>query len=57
MIGPSVFPDSNTKGLTRGLVFKMLGAIPECLVLQYFQIQVLKDWQGGGTMPLMSHAL
>ena len=38
MLGPSVFPDSNTEGLARGRVFRMLGPIPECLVLQYFRI-------------------
>ena len=40
MLGPSVFPDSNTEGLARGRVFRMLGPIPECLVLQYIQIQI-----------------
>ena len=35
MLGPSVFPDSNSEGLARG---RMLGPRPECLVLQYFQI-------------------
>ena len=40
ILGPSVFPDSNTEGLAWGRVFRMLGPIPECLVLQYFQIQI-----------------
>ena len=43
MGGPSVLPDSSTEGLARGRVFRILGPIPECLVLQYFQIQILKD--------------
>ena len=43
MLGPSVFPDSNTEEMARGQVFRMLGSIPECLVLQYFKIQILKD--------------
>ena len=39
MLRPSVFPDSNTEGLARQRVFRMFGPIPECLVLQYLQIQ------------------
>ena len=38
MLGPSVFPDSSTEGLAKGRVFRMLGPIPECLVLQCFQM-------------------
>ena len=34
MLGPSEYPAY----LARGRVIKMLGPIPECLVLQYFQI-------------------
>ena len=39
MLGPSVFSDSSTEGLARGRVFRMLSPIPECLVLQCFQIK------------------
>ena len=46
MLGPSVFPDQNTEGLARGQVFRMLGSLPECLVLQYLQIQVLELGRG-----------
>ena len=42
---PSVYPAY----LARGQVIRMLGPIPECLVLQYFEIQILKDWEGGGS--------
>ena len=55
MLGPSVFPDSNTEGLARGRVFRMLGPISECLVLQYLQIQILRISKGAGLQNVRSH--